>query len=60
MPVSVCAAYWAVILEHEPMGALLALAAVALNALLLLAFIDYYRDMLQRHALAAGETEARP
>ena len=55
MPVSTCAAFWAVILEHEPLGALLALVAVALNALLLLAYLDSYRSMLQRHALAAGE-----
>lgn len=55
MPVSVCAAYWAVFLEREPLGAVLALAAVALNALLLLAYLDHYRDMLHRRALAVGE-----
>jgi len=59
MPVSVCAAFWAVLLEQEPLGAVLALVAVGLNALLLLAYIDYYRGMLQRHALAAGEAERR-
>ena len=58
MPISVCAAYWAVILEHEPLGALLALVAVALNAALMLAYLDRYRDMLVRHAVAAGETTA--
>ena len=56
MPVSVCAAFWAVILEHEPVGALLALVLVGLNGLLMLAFIDYYKGMLQRHALTLGET----
>jgi uncharacterized membrane protein YphA (DoxX/SURF4 family) len=61
MPVSTCAAFWAVLLEHEPVGALLALAAVALNGLLMLAYIPVYRGMLQRHAFAAGETGgARP
>jgi len=55
MPISVCAAFWAVILEHEPVGALLALVAVGLNALLCLAYIDYYQGMLQRHALTLGE-----
>lgn len=55
MPVSVCAAYWAVILERAPIGAVLALVAVALNALLLLVYLDHYRDMLHRRALAAGE-----
>lgn len=56
MPISTCAAYWAVILEHEPIGAVLALVAVALNALLLFAHLDAYRGMLRPHALAAGET----
>ena len=55
MPISVCAAFWAVILEHQPLGALLALVAVGLNALLCLAYIDYYQDMLQRRALTFGE-----
>ncbi len=55
MTISTCAAFWAVILEREPVGALLALAAVALNGLLMLAYVDSYRGVLQRHALAAGE-----
>jgi uncharacterized membrane protein YphA (DoxX/SURF4 family) len=55
MPVSVCAAFWAVILEHEPVIALLAVVLVALNGLLMLAYIDYYKGMLQRHALTIGE-----
>jgi uncharacterized membrane protein YhaH (DUF805 family) len=58
MPISVCAAYWAVILEHEPLGAVLALVAVVLNALLLLAHLDVYRAMLERWALAIGEDTA--
>ena len=55
MPISVCAAFWAVILEHQPLGALAALVAVGLNALLCLAYIDDYQGMLQRHALTLGE-----
>ena len=55
MPISVCAAFWAVILEHEPLGALLSLIAVGLNALLCLAYIDYYQGMLKRSALTLGE-----
>jgi uncharacterized membrane protein YphA (DoxX/SURF4 family) len=55
MPISVCAAFWAVLLEHQPLGALLALIAVGLNALLCLAYIDYYKGMLQRSALALFE-----
>lgn len=57
MPISVCAAYWAVVLEHEPVGAILALAAMALNGLLMLRYLDDYQGMLRRHARALGETE---
>jgi len=56
MPVSVGAAFWAMILEHQPLSAALGLLAVALNALLLFAYLDYYRDMLQRHSLSYGES----
>ncbi len=56
MPISVCAVYWAVILEHQPLGAVLALVALALNGLLMLAYLDYYREMLKRHALALGDS----
>ena len=55
MPLTVCAAFWAVILDHQPVGALLGLAALALNGLLMLAYIDYYKGVLQRRALAVGE-----
>ena len=55
MPISVCAAYWAIILDHQPLGMLLALIAVALNALLMLAYLDYYKGVLQKRALAVGE-----
>ena len=54
-PVSTCAAYWAVVLEHRPAGAAIALAALALNGLLMLAYLDYYKDVLQRRALTLGE-----
>ena len=55
MPISTCAVYWSAILEHQPLGAVLALVAFALNGLLMLAYIDYYKGALQRHALMAGE-----
>ena len=55
MPVSTCAVYWAVILEHQPLGAALALVAFALNGLLMVACLDYYKGALQRHALSLGE-----
>jgi putative oxidoreductase len=54
MPISVCAAFWAV-LDHQPLGLFLGFAAVALNGLLMLAYIDYYKGVLQRQALAIGE-----
>jgi uncharacterized membrane protein YhaH (DUF805 family) len=56
MPVSTCALYWSAILDHQPLGAVLALVAFALNGLLMLAYIDYYRGALQRHALPLGES----
>ena len=55
MPVLVCSAYWAVILERDPLWAALSLLAVAIAAVLMLAHIDYYKDMLRRRALAVGE-----
>jgi uncharacterized membrane protein YphA (DoxX/SURF4 family) len=56
MPVSVGAAFWTVILEHDPPWAALGLLAVVLNALLMFAYLDYYRAMLQRHSLTYGES----
>ena len=55
MPISTCALYWAAILDRQPLGAGLALAAFALNGLLMLAYLDYYRGVLQRSALTLGE-----
>lgn len=54
MPISVCAAFWA-LLDHQPVSLILGLGAVALNGLLMLAYLDYYKGVLQRHALAVGE-----
>jgi uncharacterized membrane protein YhaH (DUF805 family) len=54
-PVLTCAVYWTLILDHQPLNAVLALAALALNGLLMLAYIDYYRGALQRHAFPFGE-----
>jgi uncharacterized membrane protein YhaH (DUF805 family)/uncharacterized membrane protein YphA (DoxX/SURF4 family) len=54
MPTSTCAVYWA-LLEHQPLPLLLALLALALNGLLMLAYLDYYKGALQRSALSLGE-----
>lgn len=56
MPVSTCALYWSLVLEHRPLGALLALAVFALNGLLMLRCLDQYRGVLQRHATTLGES----
>ena len=55
MPVSTCALYWSLVLDHQPLGAIEAFAAFALNGLLMLAYIDYYRGALRPRALALGE-----
>jgi uncharacterized membrane protein YhaH (DUF805 family)/uncharacterized membrane protein YphA (DoxX/SURF4 family) len=55
MPLSTCALYWALILNQAPMLAILTLVVFALNGLLMLAYLPYYRGVLQRRALAAGE-----
>ena len=57
MPITVCAVYWSVILEHQPLMAILAIAALALNGFLMLAYLDYYQGTLQRRALTLGEGE---
>jgi len=54
MPLTVCAAFWA-LLDRTPLNLLLALAALALNAWLMFAYLDYYKGVLQRHALSIGE-----
>ena len=56
MPISTCALYWSVILDHQALGAVFAIVAFALNGLLMLAYIDYYKGALQKRALASGET----
>ena len=45
----------AVLVEHGAAVSLVALVALALNGLLMLAYIDYYQGVLQRRALAVGE-----
>jgi hypothetical protein len=58
LPVVVGAAYWAVLLERDPVPAVLALAALAFNVLLMLAYLDHYRGALRVRALAMGESDA--
>lgn len=49
------ALFWALFLEHSPLGAVLTLAAFALNGLLMLAYLPYYKEVLHRYSLAVGE-----
>ena len=59
MPVNVCGLYISLFLEGEPLIAVLAVLTVALNGLLMLAYLPYYRGVLEGGQLADGErTEA--
>lgn len=53
--ITTCAVFWAVFLEQSPVGALVTLAAFAVNGLLMLAYLPYYRPILERHTVAVGE-----
>lgn len=55
MPISTCALYWA-LLDHQPVYMLLALIAFAVNGLLMLDYLPYYKGVLERHARAVGES----
>lgn len=55
MPITACTVYWTVVLERDPLWALVALATLALNGLLMLAYLEAYRGVLERRPLAAGE-----
>ena len=56
MPITTCALYWALVLDQQALNVVLALVAFALNGLLMLAYLPYYRGVLQRQALAIGES----
>lgn len=55
MPVNVCGLYISLLLEGETLIALLAVLTAALNGLLMLAYLPYYRGVLKGGALADGE-----
>lgn len=58
MAVSTCALFWAV-LDHQPASLALAVIAFALNGLLMLAYLPYYKGALQRAPLTLGESDPR-
>ncbi len=55
MPVSVCALYWALLLEQSAGWSLFAGLTVLLSAFLMFALLPAYHAMLQPQALALGE-----
>ena len=55
MPVNVCALFIALLIEGAPALAVLAVLTAALNALLMLAYLPYYRGVLEGGQLADGE-----
>jgi hypothetical protein len=55
MPVNVCGLYISLFLEADPALAVLAIAIVAVNALLMLAYLPSYRGVLEQGALAEEE-----
>lgn len=55
MPITTCALYWSLVLDQQPLHIVLALGAFAANALLMLAYLPYYKGVLQRRTLATGE-----
>jgi uncharacterized membrane protein YhaH (DUF805 family)/uncharacterized membrane protein YphA (DoxX/SURF4 family) len=58
MAVSTCGLFWA-ILDHQPLSLALGLAAFALNGVLMLAYLDYFKGALQRAPLTLGESDHR-
>lgn len=55
LPVNVCGAFMSVVIEGETNLAVIALSVVALNGLLMLAYLDSYRGVLASGALSDGE-----
>lgn len=55
MMVTANALFWAVFLEQSPLVGVLTLAAFALNGLLMLAYLPWYKSILARYSHAVGE-----
>jgi uncharacterized membrane protein YhaH (DUF805 family) len=55
MMITANALFWALFLEQSPLGALLTLVVFALNGLLMIAYLPWYKDILRRYSHAAGE-----
>lgn len=59
MPLSSCALFWAVILDHHPVNMLLAVLAFILNGGLMVAWLPAYDRVLGRYSQALGESAAQ-
>ena len=55
MPVNLCGSFISLFIEGDPLLAVLAVLTVALNALLMLAYLPSYRGVLEVGQLADGE-----
>jgi hypothetical protein len=55
MPVNICGLFLSVLVERDPVIGLLAVLTVALNGLLMLAYLRYYRGVLDGGQIADGE-----
>jgi len=55
MPVNVCGTFLSLFVEGDALIGLLAVLTIALNALLMLAYLPYYRGVLEPGQLADGE-----
>lgn len=57
MMISSNALFWALILNQSPLLGLLTLVLFAINGLLMLAYLPYYRDLMAKTSEAMGETK---
>lgn len=55
MPVNLCGSFISILIEGDPLLAVLAVLTVALNGLLMLAYLPSYRGVLEGGQLADGE-----
>ena len=55
MPVNVCGTFISLFVEGDPLIGLLAVLTIALNGLLMLAYLPWYRGVLEPGRLADGE-----
>jgi len=57
MMISSNALFWALILNQSPLLGLLTLVLFAINGLLMIAYLPYYKDLMAKTSQAMGETQ---